>query len=620
MSDRQLIPLAVFLNGSGKNLQNKQEVHNRISSLVRDNKVRELYIPIVTSDGRSGIDVDTGRDSRFPTETRNRSLPFLGELWGVMGKETINRDLIAETRRIVERAGQRVGKGKDDVKIIAWVEGPFTVHPGHKALYNGLQDAVLREVLSSGDFGNQIKGEAGLVFLDPLDPKVQANLRNTILAAANKNGVTAILIDDHFGINLDLNKPETAKVRNAILQRHLNDIPDSYFNRTNKDDPTKPVPRTLGRLDPEKANQWIREQITRQVSDIKRSLPPGVELWASTNRPSDAQRNQLQDVKTWIDRGYIDRLNIQFYRPLADFNNQWNGLQQELAAIPRIHSRQVPVSVALAGEANQQDLPAQDMKAQVERVQNPNNPVPTYAVAFDDIRWSKKQQQLQQQLKSQVTPEQVQSVITAAYQLVERNYGGDIKDYNFLQSPQYELELSHQKGNQQQLRIYDKQMREVILSYQNSPKDFTNLDQGKLLLGNLMPHNVQDFQTIQQGLDNRAKIEEIASIAKRILYRYGEQAELYNLQSYHYEDKNYRIVQSDQGIQITNQRDGQLLFFFPSGLSHKVSVDNAKDYLTPQATRDLKAIGTQMDQEDAQKKQLERQIALQTTPKVDIGR
>jgi hypothetical protein len=120
MGDRQLIPPAVFLNGSGNNLQKKQQVRERIVSLVRDNKVRELYIPIVTSDGRSGIDTNTGRDSKFPTETRNRSLPLLGELWGVLGKETVNRDLIAEIRAAVESTGQRVGKGKDDVKITAW--------------------------------------------------------------------------------------------------------------------------------------------------------------------------------------------------------------------------------------------------------------------------------------------------------------------------------------------------------------------------------------------------------------------------------------------------------------------------------------------------------------------
>jgi hypothetical protein len=222
MSDKQLIPPAVFLNGSGNNLQNKQQVRERIVSLVRDNKVRELYIPIVTSDGRSGIDTNTGRDSKFPTETRNRSIPLLGELWGVLGKETVNRDLIAEIRAAVESTGQRVGKGKDDVKIIAWVEGPFTVHPGNKALYNGLQDAVLRTTLPDGKPGDLIKGEAGLVFLDPLDPKVQENLRNTIVAAASKDGVKAVAIDDHFGINVnfDPKKPELREVRDAILTRH----------------------------------------------------------------------------------------------------------------------------------------------------------------------------------------------------------------------------------------------------------------------------------------------------------------------------------------------------------------------------------------------------------------
>jgi uncharacterized lipoprotein YddW (UPF0748 family) len=403
MSDRQLIPPAVFLNGSGGRfgdkkrpngtvINGKEQTQVDIIGLVRDNKVRELYVPIVTSNGNSSISSNTGRDPQY-VENWSIKLPVVN--WEILRGQT-PRDLIDETKRAVESAGGRVGKGKDDVKIIAWVEGPFTLHPGNKALNTELNHAILRDSNNSPiqEKYENGKPKTGLVFLDPLDPKVQANLRNTIVAAANKPGVTAIAIDDHFGINFDPQKPETAAIRSVILQRYLNEMPDSCFRR-NED--RKPVVRTFENLEPAKANQWLQDQITQFVGDIKRSLPQGVELWASTNRPNNAQRNQLQDVKTWTDKGYIDRLNIQFYRSPAEFNNQWDGLQRELASIPRIQNRQVPVSIALASELPSAgiNLTPQEMQTQIRQVQDPNNTVPTYAVAFDDIRWSKKQQELQ---------------------------------------------------------------------------------------------------------------------------------------------------------------------------------------------------------------------------------
>jgi hypothetical protein len=62
-----------------------------------------------------------------------------------------------------------------------------------------------------------------------------------------------------------------------------------------------------------------------------------------------------------------------------------------------IQNRQVPVSIALASELPSAgiNLTPQEMQAQVQRVQSANNLVSTYAVAFDDIRWRNKQQELQ---------------------------------------------------------------------------------------------------------------------------------------------------------------------------------------------------------------------------------
>jgi hypothetical protein len=130
MSDKQLIPSAVFLNGSGSRfgdrklrdgtiIDGKEQTQKDIVRLVRDNKVRELYVPVVTSNGNSSISSNIGRDPQY-VENWSIRVPVIN--WEIL-RGQIPRDLIDETKRAVESAGGRVGKGKDDIKIIAWVEG-----------------------------------------------------------------------------------------------------------------------------------------------------------------------------------------------------------------------------------------------------------------------------------------------------------------------------------------------------------------------------------------------------------------------------------------------------------------------------------------------------------------
>jgi hypothetical protein len=337
-----------------------------------------------------------------------------------------------------------------------------------------------------------------------------------------------------------------------------------------------------------------------------------VELWASTNPPDNA-RQQLQDVRTWVGNGYIDSLNIQFYRTKDQFNQQWSSLQQQLASIPRIRSGQVPVSVALAAELPTQgvNIPPQEIQAQAQRVQSPNNPVRTYAVAFDDIRWRNKQQELRSQLhqtqKSQVTPEHVQAVIATAYESIRQFKRDEIAPRNFIQSSAYQIELTRDDNNQQ-LRIFDKAQRVEILSYQNSIPDFNNLASGQLRINEIMPNNVRDFQYLQQDLEHRVHLEDVIDIAERIVYRYGEQSVPGSLVDYHYEDATYRIVKDANGLQIFSQADGRQLLFAPITAWVRDRLPNTQDNLTPQAIADFQAMGAALKQA---KEQEQLQASLQ---------
>ncbi len=204
----------------------------------------------------------------------------------------------------------------------------------------------------------------GNVYLDPFSTEVKDNLRKTILEAAYKGWVTAVFIDDHFGVDTRTTvSPVLPKVRAEILKRN---------SAQSVSDP----------------NQWIRDQLSRQLNDIKYELSSqGVELWASTNIPEYARTTQLQDVASWVSTGKINRLNIQLYRNAADFDRDWPILQREVAAISQMNSRKVYLSIALTA-SNSGD----EMVRQISKAEDSTNPVPaSYAVGFEDQSWMAKQ-------------------------------------------------------------------------------------------------------------------------------------------------------------------------------------------------------------------------------------
>jgi Glycosyl hydrolase-like 10 len=352
---RRLLPYAFFMNGSNGRFQDATALRNDVIQLVNDYGVDELYVPIITSDGRASFKTTTGREEKYP-----------------------GRDILNEVRSAVISTGRTVGKGSNDVRIVAWVEGPFMVYVGHVSVGGSLNpigkwgtfaQLMKNSVLRDSSAGSQPPAlesvyNDGNVYLDPFSTEVKDNLRKTILEAAYKGWVTAVFIDDHFGVDTRTTvSPVLPKVRTEILKRN---------SAQSVSDP----------------NQWIRDQLSRQLNDIKYELSSqGVELWASTNIPEYARVTQLQDVASWVSTGKINRLNIQLYRNAADFDRDWPILQREVAAIPQLSSQKVYLSIALTA-SNSGD----EMVRQISKIEDSSNPVPAgYAVGFEDQSWMAKQ-------------------------------------------------------------------------------------------------------------------------------------------------------------------------------------------------------------------------------------
>jgi hypothetical protein len=180
------------MNGSANRFQDPAKLRSDVIQLVRDYGVSALFVPIITSDGRVSYPTKLGREQKYG-----------------------NRDILQEVHDAVIAAGRTVGKGNNDVIICAWVEGPFTVYvgktsPGSSTLNpvdkwgpfaKSIQSAVLRDpdkgypqVLSAPALESRY-GD-GTVYLNPFSTLVKDNLRKTILEAAYKGWVYAIIVDD----------------------------------------------------------------------------------------------------------------------------------------------------------------------------------------------------------------------------------------------------------------------------------------------------------------------------------------------------------------------------------------------------------------------------------------
>jgi Glycosyl hydrolase-like 10 len=426
---KDYLPDAVFVNAAGGALSDgkggKAGLQQRVQTFSNGSVARTYFVPILTSDGRVGMNTTDDNPSKIHRDRKYEYKAKPGDILSPLRKERVfSRDVVNETRDALAANQFKVGKGKNDYHVVPWVESAFTTYIGR----DGKGDAFLKDPSKTSGFTGKMQdkiltytptdpktgkpmidpktgekkrvpiefmnedgkkgSKTGNGYLDPLDPEVQKNVREVIMKAASKDYVPAIMVDDHFGIPLD--KPN---VRNAILER--NPVSDEFLKKMERqgiDVNNKKNEKLIG-------DMWLRSEFTKFVNTVKAELKiKNVQLWASTNLPETAKASQGQDIETWIRTGLVDSWNVQLYRNnQSDFVSEYKKLQTQAGKIPQVAKGQVPVSVAISTYANNnpaypKELSPSLMAEQVRYVEDKKNhtKVKTTSVAFGDDLWIEK--------------------------------------------------------------------------------------------------------------------------------------------------------------------------------------------------------------------------------------
>ena len=413
------IPSGVFIDASGGALTGEKGgqtgLQNRVKGFSQSG-ANTFYVPILTSDGKVGLNTTDNNAEKIHRDRKYESQVPSKHFGNIGIKNTIWRDVVDETKDAVNASGRHVGRGATDAKVVPWVESGFTTYVGRNGsgdqylkdlgqtsgFTKAMQNAILTTEVTNPktgkkeqvpiEFMNEANGtqaendpkrkgsKTGVGYLDPLDPAVQKNLREVIGKAASKDYVSAIMVDDHFGIPLD--KPE---VRNAVLTRHP--VDKGYLDQLDA--------QGIKMNDKNKSlieNMWLRSRFTKFVNNVKADLKAKqVQLWASTNLPDTAKAAQGQDIEQWIRTGLVDNWNVQIYRnEQPKFESEYDKLQAQAKRIPQVDKGQVPLSVAISSYANGKQLTTEQMSQQVQYVKDKGNKssnIQTAPVAFGDRQW-----------------------------------------------------------------------------------------------------------------------------------------------------------------------------------------------------------------------------------------
>ena len=121
------------------------------------------------------------------------------------------------------------------------------------------------------------------------------------------------------------------------------------------------------------------------------------QLWASTNLPGTAKKEQGQDIEQWIRTGLVDNWNVQLYRNnMSDFTRDYNLLQGQAKNIPQVAQNKVPLSIGITANVDGQPISADLMSQQASYVENKGNNesnIETKVAAFGDRDWATRMQE-----------------------------------------------------------------------------------------------------------------------------------------------------------------------------------------------------------------------------------
>ena len=156
----------------------------------------------------------------------------------------------------------------------------------HRSWLTQKRDGGLTSISAAGE----------VVWLNPFRPEVQQLITDLVLEVVNQYGAEGIQFDDHMSLPRDFGyDPFTVE----LYRKETGETPPA-----NPDDPAWVT--------------WRADHLTAfmlRLSAAIRTARPGAIVSISPNYYDFAYKLQLQDWRSWVQKGIADELLIQIYRP-----------------------------------------------------------------------------------------------------------------------------------------------------------------------------------------------------------------------------------------------------------------------------------------------------------------
>jgi uncharacterized lipoprotein YddW (UPF0748 family) len=211
------------------------------------------------------------------------------------------------------------------VAVVPWFEFGLMAPPDsvlarrHRAWLTQKQDGGLTSISAAGE----------VVWLNPFRPEVQQLITDLVLEVVTTYGADGIQFDDHMSLPREFGYDSFTTAL--------------YRKETGRDPPANPADGAWVK--------WRADRITAfmdRLAKAVRSASPGAIVSISPNYYDFAYKLQLQDWRSWVQRGIADELLIQIYRP--DLESYLPQLSRPEVQEAR---RRIPTAIAvMSGQRN----------------------------------------------------------------------------------------------------------------------------------------------------------------------------------------------------------------------------------------------------------------------------
>ncbi len=222
--------------------------------------------------------------------------------------------------------GELIAAGRNrGLVVVPWFEFGFMAPPDselarrHRDWLTQKRDGGLTSISAAGE----------VVWLNPFRPEVQQLITDLVLEVVNQYGADGIQFDDHMSLPREFGyDPFTV----ALYRKDTGREPPA-----NAEDPAWV--------------KWRADRLTAfmdRLAKAVRAARPGAIISISPNYYDFAYKLQLQDWRTWVQRGIADELLIQIYRQdLASYLPQLSRPEVQDAR------RRIPTAIAvMSGQRN----------------------------------------------------------------------------------------------------------------------------------------------------------------------------------------------------------------------------------------------------------------------------